>query len=406
MTDFTGLFSTASFPTDLAKKSFSATIARYMPNGNTPLFALTSESAREVALQYQHSFWTKTMIFPNATLDAAVSGASATTFTVVSTSTLLPNMVLRSAETGEHILIDSIISSTKFTCQRGVGTVAAGAISNATALYKVGTAFEQGSVRPQALNIQPVQVTNYTQIFRNSWAVSRTVKATMMAAGNANIAESRQDAGAFHASDIESSIIFGQRSTGTRNGQPFHTMNGLIAFLNDTSLYPAIYGGSVNVTAAGGTTTFAQLETALDPVFNQNTDPKTGNMRYLFVGGKARVVINNIGRIMGTYQIRSGETSFGLQFEEFKISRGTFRIVEHPLFNSNSTWAKYALAVDMPNLALAYMNGSDTMHEPFGLGQGGDNGIDAEGGTLTTECTLLHKNIPACALVTGLTAAA
>ncbi|MGK3946225.1 hypothetical protein ABK046_48725, partial [Streptomyces caeruleatus] len=82
-------------------------------------------------------------------------------------------------------------------------------------------------------------------------------------------------------------------------------------------------------------------------VFNQTTDTKVANERVLFVGGAAKRVLNNIGRLNGTYNITDGQTSYGLQFSTFKTSRGTFRTVEHPLFNSNADWAKMAVAVDL-----------------------------------------------------------
>jgi hypothetical protein len=57
-----------------------------------------------------------------------------------------------------------------------------------------------------------------------------------------------------------------------------------------------------------------------------------------------RKVLNNIGRLNSEPTLlQNGQTSYGLQFGSFKIARGTFRMIEHPLFNSNVDWAKYAL---------------------------------------------------------------
>jgi hypothetical protein len=115
------------------------------------------------------------------------------------------------------------------------------AVAANAALYQVGNAFEEGSLRPQSLIINPVRITNYTQIFRNTWAISDTIRATMMIAGDTNIQESRQDCAGFHAADIEKGIFFGQKSNGTRNGQPFRTMDGLINIVGTLSYYPAVY---------------------------------------------------------------------------------------------------------------------------------------------------------------------
>ena len=405
-----GIFTSAGLTQDLAKKSFANMITRLMPNGTAPLFGLTSMLPNDTAVQTEHGFFTKTMLFPQLTIGAGGQLISDTTFTVTSTTNILPGMIMRVDSTGENIVINSVVSGTQVTVGRAVGSVSAAAISAAVNLYQVGNAFEEASIRPQSLIINPVRITNLTQIFRNTWAISDSVRATMMIAGETNIAESRQDCAAFHAADIEKAIFFGQKSQGLRNGQPFRTMDGLISIVGNLSYYPSYYA-TTNVNTAGSTTNYTQLEGYLDPVFNQATDPKVANERVLFVGGTAKRVINNIGRLNGTYYIVDGQTSYGLQFSTFKTARGTFRMIEHPLFNSNTSWSKMAVAVDLSTFRLAYLGDRKTQNKEFNMPEGGDmdatdNGIDAVGGTLTTELTCVIKNPPANSIVYNLTAAA
>lgn len=403
----TGIFTSNNLTTDFAKKSFAGMITRLMPNGAAPLFGITSMLSSETAAQFEHGFFTKTMIFPYVQLNGAIADGTTTTFTVVSSTNILPGMILRVNSTGENVIVNSVVSATQITVSRGVGTVAAAAISDAVQLYQVGSAFEESSVRPNALIINPVRITNYTQIFRNTWAVSDSVRATLTIAGESNVAESKQDCAAFHAADIEKALIFGQKSSGTRNGQPFHTMAGLVALVTDPTYYPDSYGGVANVSTAGSTTNYTQLEGFLDPVFNQTTDPKGANERVLFVGGTAKKVLNNIGRLNGTYQMMDGQTSWGLQFSTIKLARGTFRIIEHPLLNTNSSWSKMALAVDLATFKVAYLGDRKTQNKEFNMdSDANDNGIDAVGGTLTTELTCVLKNPPANSVVYNLTAAA
>lgn len=405
----TGIFNTGNLTQDLAKKSFAAMITRLMPNGSAPLFGLTSMLTDETAAQVEHGFFSKTMIFPEAKIDNSPGYTSAeTVFTVDTTVNLLPGMIMRVERTGENVIINTIPSATTITVTRSVGGVVAASLLDNDDFYQVGTAFEESSQRPNANNIIPVRVTNLTQIFRNTWAISGTAKATQVIAGGTTDAENRQDCAAFHACDIEKAIFFGQKSQGTRNGQPFRTMDGLIAMVEDPTFYPPIYGGSVNSFTAGATTNFTQLQGFLDPVFNQSTDPKGSNERVLFVGGTAKVVINEIGRVNGEYKLVDGQTNFGLQFSTLTMARGKFRIIEHPLFNSNTTWAKMAVAVDLPTFRLAYLAGRKTQNMEFNTSgnQAQDNGIDAVGGTLTTELTTVIKNTPANAVIRNLTAAA
>ena len=402
------LFNTSHFVTDLAKKDFAAMITRLMPQGMAPLFGLTGMLNSKTAINFEHGFFTKTMVFPEMQINnGAGYVAGITTFTVDSTANLLPNMIMRNERTGENVIINTVPDATSVTVAREVGTVAAAAILDNDVWYEIGNAFEEASVRPDAHSIDPVRVTNLTQIFRNTWAISGSAEAVEVIAGDSTDAENRQDCAGFHAAAIEKSLFFGQKSSGTRNGKPFRTMDGLINIVEDPTNYPAIYAGVPNSFSAAGTTNYSQLEAMLDPVFNQSTDPKVANERLLFVGGDAKVVLNNIGRINGTYQLISGETAWGLQFDTLKISRGTFRIIEHPLFNTNAAWKKMAVGVDLSTFALAYLRGRKTQNKEFNTSgnQAQDNGIDAIGGTLTTECTCEVRNPPANVIIRGLTAA-
>lgn len=403
-----GIFNTSNFTPKLAKLSFAGMITRFFPAGNAPLFGLTSMLPSVTALQAEHGFFTKTMIFPAFTLSADILSTD-TTINVVSTKNLLPGQIHQFFATKENVIINSVVSATQIIVSRAIGTVAAAAIDipGASAeAYQVGNAFEEGSVRPQALSINPVSVTNYTQIFRNTWGITGTVDATQVIAGDTTASENKQDCAALHASDIEKALFFGQKSIGSRNGQPFRTMDGLISTVSNIAYYPPTYSVP-NVFPAGSTTTNDQLEAFIDPVWDQSTDPKVANQRVMFVGGKTRVVLNNIGKKSGTYQLMDGQTSWGLQFSTIKLARGTVQIIEHPLFNSNPNWAKMGVVVDLSTFALAYLRGRETLNKEFNIGGATtDNGIDAVGGSLLTECTTEIRNPPANSVITGFTAAA
>ena len=130
----TGIFTTANLTQDLAKKSFAGMITRLMPNGTAPLFGMTSMLPSETAVQTEHGFFTKTMLFPQLTLGAGGQALGDTTFTVTSTANVLPGMLMRVNTTGENILINSVLSATQVQVQRAVGTVAASAIAASVAL--------------------------------------------------------------------------------------------------------------------------------------------------------------------------------------------------------------------------------------------------------------------------------
>lgn len=395
-----GLLSSASAPQNLNALSFAQAITRLMPNGTAPLFGLTSLLSDETASNIEHGYFTKSMIFPSATLNGAIADGVVTAFTVVSNDNIVPGDLLQVDSTSEIVLVTAVPSSTSLTVQRGVGTVAASAIANGVVLRTVGNAFEEGSVRPSAVAIIAERYVNYTQIFRNSWAVTKTAAAIPQIAGAGYVSESKQDCAALHAMAIEKALFFGQKYMGTRNNQPFHTMEGLIRRV--VSAAPS------NITTLGATTNWTQLEAALDPMLQTVTDPKGGNIRTCFVGGTARRVIHNIARLNSTYQITTSETQWGLQIDTIRTPRGTFEMIEHPLFNAYgaaSVWAKMMVVCDLNAFSMAYLRKtSDAAYNSSGALV--DNGVDAEGGTLTTEVTCTIKNPAAFGVIYNFTAAA
>ena len=394
-----GLLSSASAPQNLNALSFAQAITRLMPNGTAPLFGLTSLLKDETASNIEHGYFSKTMIFPSVTSTAG-DLVGATTLTVNAYTDIVPGDLILNERTGEVILVTATPTTTTLTVQRAVGTVAAAAINAADVMRTVGNAFEEGSVRPSAVAIIAARYVNNTQIFRNSWAVTKTAAAIPQIAGSGYVSESKQDCAALHAMAIEKALFFGQKFMGTRNGQPFHTMEGIVARVNAAA--------SGNITTLGATTNWTQLEAALDKTLETVTDPKGGNIRTMFVGGTARRVIHNIARLNSTYQITTAETGWGLQIDTIRTPRGTFEMIEHPLFNAYggaSMWAKMAVIADLNAFSLAYLRKtSDAGYNAAGALV--DNGVDAEGGTLTTELTCTIKNPAAFGVLYNFTAAA
>jgi hypothetical protein len=384
---------------DYLQKSFVGNMIRYQPAGMTPLFLLTSMMGAGTATNVKHSFFSKEMIWPRVQLNGAVAAAGTTAWVVDSTANIVAGDILQGLLTplGEQVLVEAVTSSTGLTVRRAFGTVAAAAsYLDDTQFVKIGNAFEQASLRPAAVAINPIPVENYTQIFRNSWALARTAAAIKPIVGDDLSSENKTDAGALHSKDIETNLILGQRYLGTRNNQQITKMDGIVSQLQQYA--PG------NISPAGATTNYTQLNAFLDKCFDKAVNSRMGTERALFVGAQALRVINEIGRKNGTYQLVQGQTDFGLQFKSFSTDRGSFKIIEHPVLNSNTTWSACALAVDFTALKLAYLTGGQTKHTGYGEdGKAVEGGLDAVGGTLLTEVTLENINASAHAFITGLT---
>lgn len=389
-----GIFNTTGNPTELNTRSFAGQILRRFPNGSAPMFALSSQSGKSKAKSSTHGYFSKTMAFVRATSAAQLS--TDTTLVLASTAGMVSGTVLFNARTRENIRVVSVVSATNITATRGFGRIAAAAINNADVLIAIGTAYEEGSVRPVARRLTTVYVANYTQIFRNAWALTDTARASLAEAGYSNVAEDRKDCSMFHAVDIESAIIWGQPKMDTSGVTPIHATQGVIDAMEQYA--PA------NTNDASSTTSYSQLVTLLEPAFLYSTDMSNAKERTAFCDNTAMKVFNDIGRKSGQVQINNAQTSFGLRFTQFNFYNGTINLVTHPLFNGLSQ-SGMALIMDMPALKLAYLEGRDTKSEDYGMGgKLVENGVDAVGGSLTTECAVELINPFACALISGLTA--
>lgn len=390
----TGLFNTNLNPAELNTRSFAGQILRRFPNGSAPIFAISSQSGKSKAKASTHGYFSKTMAFVNTTSGATTNVA--TLLVMATTVGMTVGMVLFNPRTRENVRVTAVVNGTDLTVVRGFGRVAAAAVNAADVWIQIGTAFEEGSNRPSARRLTTVYVPNYTQIFRNAWALTDTARASLTEAGYGNVAEDKKDCAMFHAVDIESAIIWGQSKMDTTGATPIHATQGIIDAMEQYC--PA------NTNTAASTTSYDQLVAFLEPAFAYSTDMSNAKERTAFCDNTAMKVINQIAKASGVVQIQNGQTNFGLRFTQFNFYNGTINLVTHPLFNGLSRTGTM-LIMDMPALKLAYMDGRDTKTEEYNTGgKIVENGVDAVGGSLTTEFAVELINPYACALIDGLTA--
>jgi hypothetical protein len=337
------------------------------------------------------------LTFNSVTVNGAIGDGVTTVIVVDSTVGLTPKMVLFNNTTRENLRIVTVDSATQITVTRAFGRVAGAAIADNEVMPVIGTAFEEGSARPVSRGLTTTYVPNYTQIFRNAWALTDTARASATEMGFTNVAESKRDCMLLHSVDIESAILFGQAKMDTSGSQPVHATQGIIDAIEQYA--PG------NTNAAAATTSQSQLETLLEGSFTYSTDLGETKSRMLFGGSTAIKVINEIARKSGIVEITRGQTGFGFRFSTFDFYKGSIYMVEHPILNGIPEMAGMAIIVDMPGLKLAYMEGRDTRNEEFGgVGKNNANGVDAEGGSLTTELAVELLNPAGCAVIYDLSA--
>lgn len=402
-TGYTGVFNTTQNAPELNKRSFAQQLVRRFPNGSAPLWGLTSmvKKGRTTAVSSTHGYFSKTMEFLQLTfVGAGTQAAGVTSLTTVSTTGLVPGQVFWNPTTSEVIRVVSITSATVVVVVRGAGRIAAADILATDVLLNIGTAHAEGSARPTERRLRTVYVSNFTQIFRNAWAVTDTARASLTELGKYNnVSENEQDCALFHSVDMETALIWGQPKMDTTGAQPFHMTQGIIDSI-------AQYAPS-NIIPAGATTDWGQLIDMFETAYMVSTSASDATMRVGLCGNTAIKVINEIGRKSGEINMTMKDTAFGMAFTQFKFHKGTVNFISHPLFDvMGAAVSASCLLVDLPAVALAYMNGRDAKRENYM--QGGTNqqgaGIDALGGSLTSEFAVENLNPMGCAYITGLTA--
>ena len=400
-----GLFYTTYNPTQLNQKSFSNMILRLFPNGSAPLFALTGEAGRKKAKASEHGYFTKHFAIVRPKINGAIAVVGTTTIVLDSTTGLVPGMVLQVPSTRENIRILTVVDATDITVTRSFGSVTGSTIADNEDLILVGNAQTEASLRPTERSMASAYVPNYTSIIRNAWALSDTARASLAEAGFNNVAENKMDAMAFHSTDFETQMIWGQPvspAVDATSGKLIHATQGFIDAMNQYA--------SGNIQTAGATTTYSQLVTLTEPAFSYSTskDAMGRKERVAFVDNIAMKVLHDIGMASADVNMTIESTTFGMEFTNFRTYKGTIRLLEHPILTEMGNGTTGTMLIfDLPTVSVAYLDGRDIKKEEYdGSGDSTGSGIDAVGGSLTSEFATEFHSPPTCGIVNGLTAAA
>lgn len=384
-----GVFNSDSNIPGSRKGDFASAILQMFPTGSATLFALTSGMASADAVDPVITWFEESHI--SGRLSITASAGLSTSLVVDDASSYTANTVALIEESGEMVFINSISGNT-LSVTRGFANTTATAVSNSSFhLQRIGTTFEESSSRPTGVANLGYMVYNMMQIFRSSWEVSRTARQIQYHTGDV-VAKNKRDCMQFHSEDIERSLWFGRRWYGTLNGRPWRLMNGVANII------------TTNVTNAGSTTTYAQVNTFLQTIFEKNIKGAP-NERIAFGGNQALTVLNNIARLTGnsTTYITPGQTEFGIKINKWMTPFGDIILMTHPLFNENPNWTKNIYVLHPGAMRMRYL--SRTQTDAYDK-DGTRAGVDGDFGVLTTECSVEYGVERTGGQLLGLTAAA
>lgn len=372
------------------KGDFASALLQEVPTGTAPLFALSSGMPSRPATDTVINWFEEVHISGRTTLtgNGGAITNSQTTIIVADASSYPPNTVAFIESTGEYIFITGVNGNT-LSVVRGFAGTSAQVANDAAGFQRIGTAQEEGSGVPTAIVNLGLPLFNYVQIFRNTWNVTGTTQAVEYYTGSQS-AKTQRDAMLFHGEDIERAMIFGKRTVGIKNGQPFRTMNGLDAHI------------TTNVTVAGATTTFTQFDTFWRGVFGRNIKGKP-NERIAFCGNIALSVINAIARLNATMFIDPTTTEFGLAVFKWITPYGNVSLMTHPLFVESPVWTNDLRVYHPGAIELRWLRKT---HEDRYDKDGSRAGVDADFGVMTSELSVEYHVQKTGGRLTGLTAGA
>lgn len=233
-------------------------------------------------------------------------------------------------------------------------------------ILKIGSAYEEGSAAPDPIGWDPEEVSNQTQIFRETFGLTGTAIATTTRTGD-TVRESKMDAWEAFQVGLEKAFIFGKRRTTTRNGKPLRMTNGILNMLPSTRKI------SATTYDANGLISLAWWESQFANVFRYGASEKVA-----WCGLTAMLAITQMVRknMDMTWELGNTEKEYGMDIRRLRTPMGTLVLKLHPLFGQLAGGANpytgggffpgmdnAMLIMDMANVRYKYLTGRDVKYQ-------------------------------------------
>lgn len=368
MSGIAGLRGTGDWGTDERPKDFRESILFYSPNGDAPIFALTSKAGKRTVSDPEFAWWAEA----NTLVRLTVSGTFAAGDTTITVSSADPGALTMDIPYGtathlkpgdlllvektdqqtfdnEILQVDTVLSDTQFTAIRGAAGTSAGSIGNGANLTLIGSSYAEGTSAPRAVSKNPVKFLNYIQIFKDSYEITGTADNTTARTGSAWSNDKKRKLFK-HSADIEWAFMFGRKNEGIGdNGKPIRFMGGLREQI-PASRTTVFTGGPPAVTAVN-------FMDAVAPVFD--FDLGGGDTRMGFMGNKARIEMGKAIQGATAVRIELGPIIkvFGIAFQEWVTPMGRLLVKSHPLLSRHSRYNLSMFIVDFSAVKYVTMKG-------------------------------------------------
>ena len=416
-----GLVSTETYDTDRFK-NIRRSVQYFYPNGAAPLTGILSLMDEETTNDPQYSHWEKRLANQRAVTVAngAYGGSGAGPFTTTVPGDLTASFTW-TVNTSYRVYVDDstvfrighvvkivstiggidkdlkgIVESTNTTgtdyiVVRSIETVAS--VVNTVAditdeVLVIGSAFAEGivDISTEVYNA-PVEVYNYTQIFRTPFSMTGTnVKVPVRYDVSGAYKDKAKEHSIQHMIEMEKAFLFGKRhkyvpsgsaSPTTGAGLPIRTTGGILWYLQQYEAQYSVYRGGDGSTTGpaavtadtddekriientAGTITEKQYDTYLERVFRVTNN--TSNEKLVLCGSGFLQTMNQLyrGKTNLTADLPLKDT-YGMNVVKHTCPFGTVYYKTHPLFSQNPTLRYCALFLDVRNMKYRPMEGRDT----------------------------------------------
>lgn len=376
-----GIFTSNSGINGERVDSFASRIYKFGYAGTAPMLALSSGMAKQ-QLKAKIVHWFEEEEY-SGHIDIVNNAGTGNTITFKS-GTVLPKSILYVESTGERMYVTAA-SGLTVTVQRGfAGTPITSIDGSTTAVgaFVIGSSFEEASDAPAPMMTVGYPMMNYSQIFRDSWANSRTATKIDWHTGD-KVAKNKQDAIANHAKGIERALLFGCRSMFTTDGRQNSTMDGLVNMIK------------TNVaTTADGQLSWFDLIDFIAQLYEYNVDGQPQE-RVAFCGNNVVSVINKLVYNRNDIRITVGQTDYGIKVNTIHTAFGDLTLLTHPMFNASPTWRNNLLVYHPGAVTLDYMD--DAL-----ITDSTPPGMDGEKYTITSELTMEYACEKSAGLFTNI----
>lgn len=360
----TGLRHTENFGADVRPKNWREGILLQYPNGEFPLFALTSQMKKESTNDPEFNWFEKRLDARRLECTAGVASTSTQDVVVAKDARVVVAKTMLYVEaTGEILLVSQDpANDTNLKVVRGFAGSTAANIPAKAQLLVIGTAFEEGSRAPTGQGYDPFKRFNYTQIFRRTLEMTGTAQKTKLRTGDAE-KEAKREALEYISIDIERSMWFSKRNQDTFEGKPRRTMGGVLEQIPAENVFDA--------SQKRDGVSFSDLEGWTKDLFKYGSQEKM-----VFCGDLALLTFQRIVRnaAESTWTWTAQTKEYGMNVSRLVTPFGTLVFKTCPLFNQSTStglegaspvygFDSYAFVLDMARVKYVYMEGRDLQYQ-------------------------------------------